>query len=337
MEPKENRAQPAMAPDAEKHRTNPSVDEFFKRLDQEMRRVKPEGDPLTAAMQAIQRMDEESAAESVVNQSSAGMESSGRICPACGNRNRQSNKFCATCGNRLVEERPSSVHVQEHSATRRTTGEPVHENAPSGQHHYHHHYHHHFFEATAGSEHPEAAMGPRLAGTERVAKEVAPVRAPLTGPGMSRAEATVRKLTQELALACNTKQLDDLVNLYSADGLVMRANTPTVRGSAAIREFFFSALASGLCEVEMETLRVEIIGDVAYEAGRYKMLAPSATGKRREERGKYLIVYQRRGGGEWKILTDCWSSDLTLNTAGEAETGRTSAVPPRAGMPRKSA
>jgi hypothetical protein len=38
---------------------------------------------------------------------------------------------------------------------------------------------------------------------------------------------------------------------------------------------------------------------------------PSALGKRREERGKYLLILARQAG-DWKVLADCWSSDLSL-------------------------
>jgi len=62
--------------------------------------------------------------------------------------------------------------------------------------------------------------------------------------------------------------------------------------------------------VEMEPLRVEVVGDLAYEAGRCKALVPSASGKRREDRGKYLWVCARQSSGEWKLTADCWSSDL---------------------------
>ena len=132
------------------------------------------------------------------------------------------------------------------------------------------------------------------------------------GASLSRAESAVRKLTQDWALACNTKQLEDLVDLYGADAVVLRPNVPLVRGMAAIREFFFGLLDAGLGEVEMEPLRVEIFGDIAYEAGRCKMLVPSM-GKRREDRGKYLLTLARQAG-EWKILADCWSSDLSLGS-----------------------
>jgi uncharacterized protein (TIGR02246 family) len=132
----------------------------------------------------------------------------------------------------------------------------------------------------------------------------------LAGASLSRNEAAIRKLTQDWALACNNKQLDDLVDLYGADAVVLRPNVPPVRGTAAIREFFFAVLDAGLGEVEMDTFRVEIFGDLAYEAGRCQMLVPFM-GKRREERGKYLLTLARQAG-DWKILADCWSSDLSL-------------------------
>ena len=94
---------------------------------------------------------------------------------------------------------------------------------------------------------------------------------------------------------------------------MLRPNVPPVRGTAAIREFFFGVLDAGLGEVEMDVLRVEIFGDVAYEAGRCKMLVPTPLGKRREERGKYLIM-SIRNAGEWKIVSDNWSTDLSLGT-----------------------
>ena len=131
---------------------------------------------------------------------------------------------------------------------------------------------------------------------------------------MSRAEAAVRRVTLEWVLACNTKHLDDVLELYGADSIVLRSNYPPMRGAAAVREFFYGALDTGLGEVEMDPLRVDIVGDLAYEAGRFKALVPSTVGKRREERGKYLWVCQRQFGGEWKVVADCWASDLTLST-----------------------
>ena len=144
------------------------------------------------------------------------------------------------------------------------------------------------------------------------------MRSPLCGASLSRAETALRKVTQDWALACNIKQLDDLVDLYLPDATVLRPNVPAVRGTAAIREFFFGLLDAGMSEVEMDPLRVELFGDFGYEAGRCKSLVPSAAGKRREERGKYLVMLNRQANGEWKILADSWSSDLSLGAATES-------------------
>jgi ketosteroid isomerase-like protein len=142
-------------------------------------------------------------------------------------------------------------------------------------------------------------------------------------------------MSQDWALACNTKQLDDILDLYSPDALVLRPNVPPVRGAAAIREFFFTALDSGFGEVELETLRVEIFGDIAYEAGRCKALVPSAMGKRREERGKYLTLSTRQNG-EWRILSDCWSADLSLGIGAETSPAKAVAQTPAGSrLPRK--
>ncbi|MGA7895462.1 MAG: SgcJ/EcaC family oxidoreductase, partial [Candidatus Sulfotelmatobacter sp.] len=141
------------------------------------------------------------------------------------------------------------------------------------------------------------------------------IAAAAKGEPMSRSEAAVRRLTQEWVLACNTRQLDELLELYAADALVLRSNLPLLRGAAAVREFFFSALESGLGEVSVEPIRVEVVGDLAHEVGRYSALVPGAAGKRREERGKYLWVFEKQSGGEWKLVSECWSSDLTLSGA----------------------
>jgi uncharacterized protein (TIGR02246 family) len=230
------------------------------------------------------------------------------MCHACGNRNPVGNKFCATCGVPLQTAAPTEV------PTVASPKKPA--EAAAGPHYYHHHYHHHYF-VSEGAPVPNPQQSrdsnapPRDAGRVRV-----PAPLPLAGSALSRAEVAVRKVTQDWALACNTTHLDDLVELYTADALVLRPNVSPLRGAASIREFLFSVLDAGLGEVELEPLRVELFGDVAWEAGRCKMLVPTASGKRREERGKYLVVLTRQAG-EWKILADCWSSDLSLGVTGE--------------------
>ena len=92
-----------------------------------------------------------------------------------------------------------------------------------------------------------------------------------------------------------------------------------MRSLPAIREFLFSLLEAGLGDVEMESLRIDVMGEVALDLGRCKMLVPVAMGKRREERGKYLVLLNRQSNGEWKIVADTWSSDLGLGVPAEPQ------------------
>jgi ketosteroid isomerase-like protein len=285
---------------------NPSAEEFFKRFQSEMRRPQPSPD----AIATMQRLAAESVADAAAGSAGAATDEF-PMCATCGYKNRPSSRFCGMCGMPMESK---AVSTDEPAP-----GSPA---AQSGPHHYHHHYHHHYFSSS-----PDFQLGGgRAVVPDAVSREPARFRAPGTPQVVSRAEAAVRKVTQDWAVACNNRQLDDLVSIYATDAIVMRPNHPAIRGAPAIREFFFSALDAGLGEVELDILRVDVIGDVAYEAGRCKMLVPTAIGKRREERGKYLMILSRLSNAEWRIVADCWSSDLSLPTS-EADASKGQASP----------
>lgn len=308
-------SQPADAPER-----SAEIEELYRKLQPEMRRPKPSPEAVAVAMEAAQRLAAEADVEDAVDDISDDVireianRSSAVVCAACGHQNRQGTKFCGMCGVAVTTgeesglattgtEMRSSASARP-EAMRITEVEPERHGSGNETHHYHHHYHHHYFGEMAG--------GSPRANADAVREEKMRPNAAMRGE-MSRAEAAVRRVTQEWVLACNTKHLDDLLELYTSDAMALRSNCPPIRGAAALREFYFGALDAGLGEVEMEPLRVDVVGDLAYEAGRFKALIPSATGKRREERGKYLWVCARQNNGEWKLAADCWSSDLTLS------------------------
>jgi uncharacterized protein (TIGR02246 family) len=342
---------------------NPALGEIYQRLYPEMRRPKPNQEAIAAALQAMQRltmkMDSETAAEETAPEINLGPSA---ICSSCGHQNRSVNKFCGMCGlpvDGAPKESPAPESaalglpkiespalelpafakslVQTPPAAPEVTPEAVDEvhppaGSPAGAHHYHHHYHHHYFQ---GGVEGSFAL-PARANAPESAREADRMRivAAAKGEPMSRSEAAVRRLTQEWVLACNTRQLDELLDLYAPDALVLRSNLPLLRGAAAVREFFFSALESGLGEVAVEPIRVEVLGDMAHEVGRYSALVPGTSGKRREERGKYLWVFAKQAGGDWKLVSECWSSDLTLTNA-ESDIPKTAAPSASKAQPRR--
>ena len=299
-----------------------SLEDFYESLQLEMKRRRPAKDEIAAVLEAAQHLAAETEAEESEGADLAAGGAPAHLCRVCGYRNRRDNKFCAMCGLPVKPGEDPEAEMPEDgrfpSPPQSSAGDRVPQlgakgASAAGTHHYHHHYHHHYF--PGGGESNVSGGGPRQGGD--VPREPDKLRssAILRGESMSRAEAAVRRVTQEWVVACNTKHLDDLLEFYVADALVLRSNYAPVRGAAAIREFFFGALDAGLGEVEIDPVRVEVDRDMAYEAGRCKALVPGAAGKRREERGKYLWVFARQSNGEWKLAADCWSSDLTLGTA----------------------
>jgi ketosteroid isomerase-like protein len=286
---------------------NPAVDDLFRRLKQDLQQPKPGNEAIAAALQAVQHLTSAVDTDASVSAMAEAVET--RTCLSCGSQNPADNRFCAICG--VPQQDAPPLETQAPVAASPRVVAPA-----AGQHHYHHHYHHHYFASSEG--------GVALPGAEPRPTSGVPAgraRTQLGGASLNRAEAAVRKLAQDWALACNGKQLDDLVSLYAVDAIVLRPNVPPVRGSAAIRELFFGLLDAGFGDVETDPLRTEVFGDTAYEAGRCKMLVPFTMGKRREERGKYLFTLARQAG-DWKILADCWSSDLSLGSQVDAGTAK---------------
>ena len=304
LNPEKPKSVSATEADAGSVQENSELDEFFQRLPSNFRWPKPSDEAMAAAVEAIHRMAGAGGTEPAPVDPDAADDDS---CVGCGSPLPPSARFCIQCGLAKHGSAPvSSQDAQTHAG---------------GQHHYHHHYHHIVPARATAIGTPageQASSAPR-----GKAASAAPV-----GSGNSRAEMAVRQVVQDWAQACNTKHLDDVLELYAADATVIRASLPPVRSLPAIREFLFSLLEAGLGDVEMESLRTDVMGEVALDLGRCKMLVPVAMGKRREERGKYLIVLARQPAGAWKIVADCWSSDAVVSAQAAPEAVRKQPDPP---------
>ena len=278
---------------------NSAADEFFGRMKHDFRRPKPSEEAIASALQAIQKLTGE-----VIVEHSVGSphNTGGEKCPKCGGENSVTNRFCGYCGTLMDRvEKPQA----KPEANQPQTGS-------EGQHHYHHHYHHHYFSEAE-------KVGPAKQLDLRSISPHIPNEAegPVFSENEAEATSAIQKLVQTWSRCFNSKRLDELMELYSSDSIVLRPNSVPAHGQDAVRQIFETALEAGLGDVQLDCADIGIVDDFACLTGRSKMLVPTGPAKRREETGKYLIVV-RREGGDWKIVADSWCMDTPKAPAASA-------------------
>jgi uncharacterized protein (TIGR02246 family) len=122
-------------------------------------------------------------------------------------------------------------------------------------------------------------------------------------------DARIRELTQDLCTAFNTANYDHVAALFASDGVFMPPGHQPIQGSQAIEQKFREYGEKGYQGLRLESTRVESSGDMTVEIGSYSFVIHRGGGKPTNEEGKYLKVWRRLG--TWRIVADCWSSNIS--------------------------
>ena len=121
-------------------------------------------------------------------------------------------------------------------------------------------------------------------------------------------ETTIRGLTQDLSMAFNTGNYDQVAALFVTDGVIMPPNRSQAEGARAIEQASRALGEAGYEDLRFETLRVSHSGDIAVETGRYSIMRRQENGTTVADRGKFVHTWRRLGA--WLMTTECWNSDL---------------------------
>ena len=136
-----------------------------------------------------------------------------------------------------------------------------------------------------------------------------PYSSPTVGSGSSMdVESTIRGLSQDFSMNFNTGNYDQVAGLFATDGLFMAPHYEAVAGPKAIERKLRDFGEDGFQDLRLETSRVDYSGDMAMEVGRYSVSIVRESGGSTTDRGKYVKVWRRLGA--WRIVADCWSSNL---------------------------
>jgi uncharacterized protein (TIGR02246 family) len=136
-----------------------------------------------------------------------------------------------------------------------------------------------------------------------------PYSSPIVGAASSMdVLSTIRGLTQDFSMNFNTGNYDQVAGLFASDGLFMVPHHESVVGPKPIERKLREFGEAGYQDLRLETIRVDSSGDMAMEIGHYSVSILGENGPAKTDRGKYVKVWRRLGA--WRMVADCWSSNL---------------------------
>lgn len=123
------------------------------------------------------------------------------------------------------------------------------------------------------------------------------------------AKTAIEASNQQFMAHFNAGQGDSLAAIYTENGRVMAPNMPVAAGRTAIAASM-GAMGTMKANLALTTESVVANGDLAVEAGTYKItLTPPGSPTPITDTGKYL-VHWHKVGDKWMMVDDIWNSDL---------------------------
>lgn len=123
-------------------------------------------------------------------------------------------------------------------------------------------------------------------------------------------DSEVRRISRERTDRIGRREFDEMVDEFYADeAQLLASGVATVRGIAAIRDFWKDTPEKGLVSLTLESRDVEVSGDLAYEIGGFNRTLRPRHGAPFQEVGKYMVVYRLQNDGSWKAIAEMFNTD----------------------------
>jgi steroid delta-isomerase-like uncharacterized protein len=125
--------------------------------------------------------------------------------------------------------------------------------------------------------------------------------------------AAIEECLDLYAVGLNTGDLELWLSLHADDVVKMPPNAPSIFGQDALRAKMEPAFDNFTFEMALYPEETQVSGDLGFARGNYTVsMTPKAGGETiiSMPDGKYSTIYKRQADGPWKILIDCYNSNL---------------------------
>ena len=117
------------------------------------------------------------------------------------------------------------------------------------------------------------------------------------------------QLSRDWSAKAATAPVDDWIDLWADDAVVMPPGVPPIRGKAAIRQYVEGAAKIPGFQIrwEPETVFVSQSGDLAYMIERNVATFNDSQGNPVTTYGKVVTVWRKGTDGSWRNVVDIWN------------------------------
>jgi len=120
----------------------------------------------------------------------------------------------------------------------------------------------------------------------------------------------IEAVFEGLMNAINSGDAASAVSNFKEDGAFLAPNQPMVMGRENIQAFLQGMIDMGL-QLKVKTVKLEIIGDMAYRIGKYDLTMQPQEGVTIQDNGKLVQVFKREMN-TWMLVAGIFNSSMPM-------------------------
>jgi len=127
---------------------------------------------------------------------------------------------------------------------------------------------------------------------------------PAATPSEQADRDTIHARSRSCLASMNAGDIDAVMEHYTDDAVLLFGGVPVLRGPVDVRSHWESVYDPART-ADLDTLEINVHGDLAYEIGLYRVESPDGT----VTTGKNVVVWRRCDDGVWRLAVDICGND----------------------------
>ena len=121
----------------------------------------------------------------------------------------------------------------------------------------------------------------------------------------------INAIIGELLESINSGDAKAAAGHWAEDGAFLAPNQPMVMGQENIQPSLQGMIDMGLKELKAETVKLEIMGDMAYRIGKYELTIQPEGAEAMVDHGKFVQVFKREQD-TWKLVASIFNTNVPM-------------------------